>query len=445
MAASAVPQKFLVVGAYELVRPLGEGGMGRVFLARHRSTGEQAVVKLMHEDRARDPAFRRLFRAELGVLARFRHRHAVALLDASREEEPQPYLVLEYVPGINLDDLLRREGRLSPNRVGALLGPLCVVLQAAHDLGILHRDITAANLMIIAAGTDRETIKVMDFGLARLGGFYVAMEKLQGDSDSIGGGTPDYVCPEQVRGEEVDARSDLYSVGVLLFRALTGHLPFESAREVQEILLAHCDQAPPRFADVGVRGVPPAIEAVVRACLAKHPSERPQSARVLAERYGEALGRPIVDPGVFAGAPVPPSSGGERGAAFPPEALIDRFEAWMPEQVAAMKLRGFIEGVGGEVIESVPGLIRVRLRVPSGVSAAPRGFWGWFRTALPVSAPVETIELHLQKKPVGGRNLVDIAVVRQARRGEARDQREARRDFCREICRELRAYLMIGR
>jgi serine/threonine-protein kinase len=433
-----------ILGIYELLKPLGEGGMGRVFLARQRTTGAQVVVKLMREERARDPAFRRIFESELRVMMKFHHPNAVALLDASPANEAQPYLVLEYVPGMTLEALLEREGRLQTRRVGPLLAGLCLVLQAAHDRGILHRDISSANVMIANAGTAHESVKVMDFGLARLGGgFYIALEKLQNADAGIGGGTPDYVSPEQVRGEEVDHRSDLYSVGVLLFEALTGHFPFESEREVQAILLAHRDKEPPSFMDVNTFGVPRPIEAVVRACLAKDPAARPQSARELAERFGAALGRPIIDPRAFdaQAAQAPPPE--EATPAFAPDTVIDRFDAWMPEQIAVMKLRGFIQGVGGEVLESLPGLIRVRLR--GTAPEQPKGLSGWFKTAAPPPPPGETIELHLQKKPSSGRSLVDIAVVRPKTRAESRQARAAGSERCRATCRELRAYLMIDR
>lgn len=414
--------------------------MGRVYLARKQSTGAQVVVKLMRDERANDPAFRRLFHDELRAMMRFRHPSAVALLDASGESDKHPYLVLEYVPGTTLEELLATHGRLPPERVGTLLGELCIVLHAAHTQGMLHRDVTAANLMIVGAGTNREKIKVMDFGLARLGGFYISLEKLNGSSNGIGGGTPDYLCPEQVRGDEVDARGDLYSVGVVLYKALTGHLPFESEHDVSAILLAHREQAPPAFADFGVDDVPPAVEAIVQRCLAKYPAERPASARQLAELFGKALGTPIAGPNAFDNAGSAPV---ETRRPFAPEAIVDRFDAWMPEQVAVMKLRGFVQDVGGEVVESLPGLIRVQLpaRTDNAV-AAPTGFWSWFRSPPPLPRD-ETIELHLRKQPSAGQSLVNILVVRVAPESESGAQREAGDEQCGRVCKELRAYLMI--
>ncbi len=419
--------------------------MARVFLARDGRTGAEVVVKRLREERAQDPVFRRLFRAELRVMKQFRHPYAVALLDDSGVDAEVPYFVLEHVPGISLDALVEREGRLGVQRSGALLGRLCVVLQAAHDQAVLHRDLTAANVMVVGVGTPAESLKVMDFGLARLGdGLYIEAEKLQTDSSRLGGGTPDYVCPELVRGEPVDARGDLYSVGVLLYRTLTGHLPFESERDVHAILLAHRDRTPPAFAEIGVHDVPAAVEAVVQACLAKDPARRPQSARELAESFGAAIGVPIADPQEFhAAAPAGPATS-DVDVAFAPESVIERFEAWMPEQIAAMKLRGFIQAVGGTVLDSLPGLIRVRLNADGPPGEAPTGFWGWLRGAPRPVASGETIELHLHKKPAAGRSVVDIVLVRPPPPGESYRAREAGLDHCRKVSRELRAYLMIG-
>jgi eukaryotic-like serine/threonine-protein kinase len=444
MPVSPLPYDAAVVGNYQLIRLLGEGGMGEVWLARHSATGAEVVVKRMRAERAGNPTVRRLFQAELRAMMRFRHPNAVALLDASAENDEQPFLVMEYLHGITLYEVLEAQGRITPEQIAPILGDVCVVLQAAHEQGIVHRDLTPTNLMIVNPGTERETVKVMDFGLARVGGFYIALERLQGDDGGIGGGTPDYVCPEQIRGEAVDGRGDLYSVGVLLYRALAGHLPFEEATEIQAILQAHREQTPPAFADYGVTDVPAAIEQVVQSCLAKLPAQRPPSARALAESFGQALGQPIVDPRAFT-APVPCPA--EETRSFPPETLIDRFEAWMPEQIAAMKLRGFVQGVGGVVLESLPGLIHVRLASPQPHGTTSKGFWDWLRPApLPAAAPSgELIELHLQKRLAGGASQVDVAVVRPNRAEESRAQREAGRERCRTVCRELRAYLMIGR
>jgi serine/threonine protein kinase len=439
-AAAALP---IVLDKYQTLSPLGEGGMGQVFLARSLADGAQVVVKKMHGHLADNPTARASFQRELDVMKRFRHPNAVALLDGGWDG-PTPCLVLEYVHGINLEKYTKPHRRMDPRRVGRWLAQLCQVLHVAHSGGILHRDLSLANLMLIEAGSERERIKVMDFGLARLhGGVYLPMEKLTGPANTIGGGTPDYLCPEQIRGESVDARGDLYSVGVILYRLLTGRLPFESAKAVSDILLAHVQVSPPRFAEVGAGNTPLPLEAVTRLCLEKNPGERPQTARELAELYGEALGEPIAPPESF---PVITPRPVVETPRFDPTHVLDRLEAWMPEQIAVMKLRGFIGSVGGEVTDSQPGLLRMRLLDPRCKPAEAAGY-SWFGRARPALADPQylQLDLYMEKKQVDARGFVEIVVVLERGLLESRADAQMREGFGQRLCKELRAYLMIGR
>src|SRR6266536_2218792 len=158
----------IFLGRYEVLRLLGEGGMGRVYLARQLDLGRQVVVKVMHDHIAADPVFRDRFRREMQLMAHFQHPYAVALYDASLNDPQGPCIVMEYIRGISLDALIHRNGRLSPARVGRMLSQLCEALYAAHSEGIIHRDLKPANLMVVDPDTPYEKIKVMDFGLAKL-------------------------------------------------------------------------------------------------------------------------------------------------------------------------------------------------------------------------------------------------------------------------------------
>src|SRR5262249_3561334 len=150
-------------------------------------------------------------------------------------------------------------------------------LQTAHDQGAIHCDLKPANIMVVTPGSSQETIKVMDFGLSRLAAEpYFSIEKIKGSGLNVANGTPEYTCPEQVRGEEIDQRGDLYSVGVILYELLSGRLPFTGT--MADVLQAQADKIPPMFADVGAGWIAAAVEAVVRQCLNKYPRERPQSA-----------------------------------------------------------------------------------------------------------------------------------------------------------------------
>jgi serine/threonine-protein kinase len=432
------------LGRYETIRLLGEGGMGRVYLARQQDLGRQVVVKVMHDHIAADPKFCDRFQRETLLMARFQHPFAVTLYDASLNDPQGPCIVMEYVRGVTLDALLQRNTRLTPVRVGRLLGQLCEVLQAAHTEGVVHRDLKPANLMVVDPDTPYEHIKVMDFGLAKLlGPFDPNGANITGTEFAIG--TPGYMCPEQAKGEEMDHRGDLYSVGVILYELLTGRLPF-AGTSTMDVLIAHATEPPPPFLKVGAADwVPPAIEAVVLACLAKLPTQRPANARELAERFETALAHeealqqqvlPRCDPRsatrTTSTLPKPPGL-----AAADPFTVVHEFEAWMPEKIASYKLRGFVYDAGGEVVESVPGRIRVRLG-GRGSRYIAAGVGSWF--GIGRKAGLIDLELRLQKADPGRDSLLHITVL--LRPAEAASASPDWRDRCAQIFCDLRGYLM---
>src|SRR5262249_43528090 len=151
---------------------------------------------------------------------------AVKLLDASLDDPAGPCIVMEYIPGACLDELLKANKRFTPARVSRLIGQLCDVLQAAHDLKIIHRDLKPSNLMVVEPDTPLEQIKVMDFGLAKILDPPTGSARGTESSVEFALGTPSYISPEQIRGEEIDHRADLYSVGVIAYELLSGKLPF---------------------------------------------------------------------------------------------------------------------------------------------------------------------------------------------------------------------------
>ncbi|MBY0523313.1 MAG: serine/threonine protein kinase [Gemmataceae bacterium] len=431
------------LGRYEALRLLGEGGMGRVYLARQLDLGRSVVIKVMHDHIAADPKFIERFQRETLLMARFQHPYAVTLYDASINDPQGPCIIMEYIKGVTLDQLLMRNGRLSPVRTGRLLVQLCEVLQAAHGGGIIHRDLKPANLMVLEADTPYEKIKVMDFGLAKLvQGSAVDLKKITESNMEFAVGTPGYICPEQVRGEEADHRGDLYSVGIIMYEMLTGRLPF-AGRSTMDILLAHATEPPPSFDEIGARDwVPPTIEAVVNACLAKDPKDRPQSARDLAERYETALAHvekalndelPPEHPRAQLEKPVTPARPAEN---YDPRAVVHHLEAWMPEKIAVYKLRGFVQDAGGAVVESTPGLIRVRLGKRGSIYQAPGVSWFGFTKAGQID-----MELRLQQADTSRGNKLHITVVLTVVGHNAAEDAEwhAR---CDQVFIDLRAYLM---
>jgi serine/threonine-protein kinase len=428
---------------HDLIRLLGEGGMGKVFLARHKRTGEMVVVKTMHEHLVGEPKTRQRFQQEIDLMRRFRHPNAVAFLHASPPQVEPPFLIMEYVRGFTLDALMKEHGRLPPLRVGRLLAPLCLFLQTAHEHGLLHRDLTPANIMIAEPDTQRETIKVMDFGLARRIGFYIPSGQLDSASSAIDGGTPDYICPEQILGRQVDHRGDLYSVGVLQYGLLTGHVPFEHLSDPNEILSANVYLPPPPFAHWRIGDVPSTIERLVLSCLAKAPADRPDSARTLIEMYQLALGQPLLDEDAFAESLENSHSTLRDLERYDPRTVIDQFDATMVEQMAAIKLRGFVDGVGGRVEQSDAGVIKVSLpRVTEGVPK--KVLMGWFQVRTEETDWI-ALELHMARKQVDTRSLVEITVTRPHAADDTIERAQARKSYCDGICCELRAYLMAGR
>jgi len=445
------------MGRYEVTRLLGEGGMGRVYLARQLDLGRQVVIKVMHEHIALDPKFCERFQRETLLMARFQHPFAVTLYDASLNDPQGPCIVMEYIRGITLDTLLHRNGRLSPGRVGRLLGQLCEVLQAAHAEGIVHRDLKPANLMVVDPDTPYELLKVMDFGLAKLLGPQ-AQQQMVVTNNEFAVGTPGYMCPEQARGEEMDHRGDLYSVGAILFELLIGRLPF-AGTSTMDVLLAHATEEPPRFSDVGAAGVvSPAIETVVHRCLAKSPDDRPSTARELAELYEAALFEAQAeDSGVIQEAPrLRPSANGVAAVAAAisppkqapvvapvvvpqdPHTIVHTLEAWMPEKIATYKLRGFVQDAHGELVESVPGKIRMRLGNKGGVYAAPRGTFSWL--GIGRKAGGIDVELRLHRPDPSRDNLHITVILKPQSKPSSGD--EEWKDRCVQIYCDLRAYLM---
>jgi serine/threonine-protein kinase len=271
---------------------------------------------------------------------------------------------------------------------------------------------------------------------------YIAPEEVADFSLPPAAGTPEYIPPEEVRGNPVDGRGDLYSVGVLLFELLTGRRPFLQY-STKELMRAHAEAPVPTFASLGLgEQIPTAVETVVRSCLAKYPEHRPQTAHVLAQRYELALGRTILTP--RRPAALTPSSASIDLSHTPVPKSVDSnavqqsFEATMPESMALLKLKGFIHDLGGEVAESVPGMIRVRLeeRQPAKKSGLFSRMSG--RQAAVVSAWTD-LELHMERRDPSQPSRLTITLLLRPGHSFATPEWRAR---CTQIGRDLQAYLM---
>jgi serine/threonine-protein kinase len=286
-----LPGAELLHDRYRLDGKLGSGGMADVYLADDLRLGRQVAVKVLRAELATDDAFVERFRTEARAVAMLNHPNVVALHDRG-QVGGRYYLVMEYVRGETLKQRLRRDGALPPAEAAVIAHALLAALQAAHERHIVHRDVTAQNVLLAADGR----VKVADFGIARIGA-----SALTRTGTMLG--TCHYVSPEQARGMRADARSDLYGAGVVLFEMVTGRVPFEGDSDVA-VALQHVNDPPPRPRDLAP-AVPEALERVVLRALAKDPADRYQSAAEFAAALDAALAAPAVTGEVPA---VPPAA-----------------------------------------------------------------------------------------------------------------------------------------
>lgn len=260
-------------GKYRIVKKLGEGGMGVVYRAEVLEVGHTVAVKLLHERFVGDDTALKRFEREAQVASRLNHPNSIAILDFGTTASGASYLVMEYLKGISLDGVLASEP-LSMGQSIRIIRQVLSVLEAAHAMSIVHRDLKPANIFLIDQGQGQNHVKVLDFGIARL-------RREKGRRVTRTGmvcGTPEYMSPEQARGFELDARSDLYAAGVVLYELLTGRRPFEgmSPAEVMSAQISDAPVAPSvRAKD---RNIPPSLDAIVLWALSKAPEDRLPSA-----------------------------------------------------------------------------------------------------------------------------------------------------------------------
>lgn len=270
------------LGQYTLDEKLGEGGMGIVYRAHHAMLHRPTAVKFLHVDKTNDQSIAR-FEREVRLTSSLNHPNTIQIYDYGRTPEGIFYYAMEYLEGINLEDLVQRFGAQPEGRVIFVLQQVCGSLAEAHGIGLIHRDIKPANIMLTERGGLSDFVKLLDFGLAK------ALDaKKDAGLTSAGSltGTPLYMSPEAVAGgDHLDARSDLYAVGAVGYFLLTGTPVFEGST-VLEVIKQHATEAPDLPSERMGRPVLPALEAILLRCLAKKPEERPQSAAELSDALG---------------------------------------------------------------------------------------------------------------------------------------------------------------
>ena len=272
------------MGSYRLGELIGRGGMGEVYLAHHRMLARPAAIKLIRpeafagDDGSQAQVAAARFRREAEAAAKLKSPHTVQLYDFGVTEDGRLYLVMELLEGINLDQLVRRDGPLPAPRVARILRQACESLEEAHDAGLVHRDIKPGNIHLGRVGRQDDFVKVLDFGLVK------SVSEQRDDSlASVAGmtvGTPAFMAPEMVHGDRVDGRADLYSVGCVAYYLLTGQYVFTGETPLQTVLL-HVQQEPVPPSQRTDNFIPPAFEQLVLTCIAKPPDARPQTAGAL--------------------------------------------------------------------------------------------------------------------------------------------------------------------
>ncbi|HVV48558.1 MAG TPA: serine/threonine-protein kinase [Polyangia bacterium] len=273
-----------LAGAYVLKKEIASGGGGTVYEAQHKVLGRRAAVKVLRRQLAASPQMVTRFVREAQAVNMIKHPSIVDIYEFDTLPDGRPFYVMELLEGTDVRSMLNERGRFAPTEVLEILEPVCSALQVAHENGIVHRDLKASNIFMARSG-DKRTIKLLDFGIAKLmhpdaseAGLTVVGTRL---------GTSYTMAPEQIRGDGVDPRTDIYALGVVLYHLLTGQYPFR-AETMTDIERLHLEAPPPRPSQAAP--VTPAFDAVVLRCMEKTPERRFQSVKAFIEALREAVG-----------------------------------------------------------------------------------------------------------------------------------------------------------
>jgi len=278
----------LIDGKYQLELRLGQGGMGVVYKARHAYLRTQLAIKIILPDLVgNDPQLVTRFRQEALAAAAIRHQNVVSVTDYGVINGKVPYLVMEYVEGESLHDLLAREKRLTPQQALELISAVCAGVGAAHHQGIVHRDLKPLNIMICSDRPDMsQAVKILDFGLAKIKSGELLGSFIQAQTTGLMG-SPYYMAPEQWADEDPDSRADIYSLGVMLYQMLAGDVPFKGS-SIPAIMKKHISDPPPPFSSLGIT-VSPETEHAVFHTLQKSPESRTASVEIMVDEFRRAV------------------------------------------------------------------------------------------------------------------------------------------------------------
>ena len=275
-----------VDGRYRIVELIGEGGMGKVYLAEHVEIGKRVALKVLHPSYSRMPDLVERFRREARAASKIGHPNIVDVTDSGSTADGSVYFVMEYLEGVELGSVIEREGALDTARALRITGQICRALTAAHREGIIHRDLKPENIFLITRGGEADIVKVLDFGIAKTTEAEAARERRL-TSPGMAMGTPEYMAPEQAAGRPADARTDIYSLGAIMYEMVTGLPPYQGDN-FMEILTKKATLDPP--APITVRTeLPLTVSELVMAAMARNPDERPQTMDALEYELNKCL------------------------------------------------------------------------------------------------------------------------------------------------------------
>ncbi|MEO8647558.1 MAG: serine/threonine-protein kinase, partial [Acidobacteriota bacterium] len=302
-----IPGEPVLEGKYHLECRLGQGGMGVVYKARHAYLKTQLAIKIILPDLVgNDPQLVTRFRQEALAAAAIRHQNVVAVTDYGVIQGSTPFLVMEYVEGESLHDLLAREKILDPEKALDLMSAICAGVGAAHHQGIVHRDLKPLNIMICSDKPNMsQAVKILDFGLAKIKSGELLGSFIQAQTTGLMG-SPYYMAPEQWADDEPDSRSDIYSLGVMLFQMLTGDVPFKGS-SIPAIMKKHISDPAPTFLELNVH-LSSEVEAAVRHTLVKEKEKRSGSVEEMISELKDAVYPPSIGIHSTSGGAFPVSS-----------------------------------------------------------------------------------------------------------------------------------------
>jgi len=389
-------------GRYRVERLLGEGGMGSVYEGRHAVVGKRVAIKILHAEYAANEEVLKRFYREAQAAAAIGHANIIDIIDVGATASNEPYLVMEYLEGEDLESMLSRTGPLKVEAACAILEPALLALGAAHAKGIVHRDLKPANIFLCRAEDGRHSVKLIDFGISKFTGAAGGTKLTQTGSLL---GTPSYMSPEQARGRvDVDHRTDIYSMGVILYQMLTGELPYQG--DNYNALLSSLLTEQPKSLRALNPSIPADADALVLRELSKDPSERSQSAAEMLAAFGELAAFKERESGMtllgeqlrrgVAGGDLGAKASGGTGKASASRVLSQMAKgtpgAWANTSERKGPRKAVIAGIA--VAASIACGVAAFVLLKSGSPAAPPA-------AIPAAKAVETVDLGVRISIVG--------------------------------------------